>query len=108
VRPGAQSSSCAEETPVVEAASTKPEAASADRHGEGARALRRLDVIVPPGLARDVAAKIASELEDDFRELDTGVAWRTELAADRVVVPPTQTTDIIEAARQGRHGTGRG
>jgi hypothetical protein len=36
----------------------------------------------------------------DLVALDTGVDWRTELRVDRLVVPPAQTTEIIEAARQ--------
>jgi len=45
-------------------------------------------------------AKIARELADDLRALDTGVEWRTELAVDRLVAPPAQTTELIEAARR--------
>jgi hypothetical protein len=84
----------------VEAASTKPEAASADHHPERPQPSIALGVIVAPGLARDVTAKIASELADDLRALDTGVDWRTELAVDRLVAPPAQTTDIVDAARR--------
>jgi hypothetical protein len=57
-------------------------------------------VIVAPGFARDVTAKIAAELGDDLRALDTGVDWRTELTVDRLVAPPVQTTEIIDAARR--------
>jgi hypothetical protein len=84
----------------VEAASTKPEAASADHHPERPKPSIALGVIVAPGLARDVTAKIASELADDLRALDTDVDWRTELAVDRLVAPPAQTTDIVDAARR--------
>jgi hypothetical protein len=84
----------------VEAAPKKPEAASADQHREAAQPCVVLGVIVAPGLARDVTAKIATELGDDLRALDTGVDWRTELTVDRLVVPPAQTTEIIDAARR--------
>jgi hypothetical protein len=84
----------------VEAASTKPEAPSADHHPERPKPSIALGVIVAPGLARDVTAKIASELADDLRALDTDVDWRTELAVDRLVAPPAQTTDIVDAARR--------
>ena len=59
-----------------------------------------LGVIVAPGFARELTAKIAGELADDLDALDLGVEWRTELAVDRLVAPPAQTTEIIEAARR--------
>src|SRR5204863_9553898 len=40
------------------------------------------------------------ELGDDLRALDTGVDWRTELTVDRLVAPPVQTTEIVDAARR--------
>jgi hypothetical protein len=55
---------------------------------------------VAPGLARDVTAKIATELADELAALDTGVDWQTEFRVDRLVVPPALTTDIVGAARQ--------
>ena len=84
----------------MEAAPQKPEAASADEHREEEQPCVVLGVIVAPGLARDVTAKIAAELGDDLRALDTGVDWRTELTVDRLVAPPVQTTEIIDAARR--------
>jgi hypothetical protein len=84
----------------VEAAPTKPEAASADQHRAEPQADIVLGVIVAPGLARDVTAKIASELADDLQALDLGVDWRTELTVDRLVPPPAQTIEIIDAARR--------
>jgi len=84
----------------VEAAPTKPEAASADQHRAEPQAEIVLGVIVAPGLARDVTAKIASELAHDLEALDLGVEWRTELTVDRLVAPPAQTTEIIDAARR--------
>ena len=59
-----------------------------------------LGVVVAPGLARDVTAKIVAELADDLAELETGVDWRPELRVDRLVVPPALTTEIVRAARQ--------
>jgi hypothetical protein len=32
--------------------------------------------------------------------LDLGVEWQTELAVDRLVAPPAQTTELIEAVRR--------
>jgi hypothetical protein len=84
----------------VEAAPTKPEAASADQHRAEPQADIVLGVIVAPGLARDVTAKIASELAHDLEALDMGVEWRTELRVDRLVAPPAQATEIIDAARR--------
>src|SRR5205814_7823560 len=89
-----------DEAPVVETAPQKPEAASAGQHREEEQPCVVLGVIVAPGLARDVTAKIAAELGDDLRALDTGVDWRTELTVDRLVAPPVQTTEIIDAARR--------
>jgi hypothetical protein len=83
----------------VEAAS-KPKAASADRRRAEQQPDIVLGVIVAPGLARDVTAKIASELAHDLEALDLGVEWRTELTVDRLVAPPAQTTEIIDAARR--------
>jgi hypothetical protein len=84
----------------VEAAPTKPEAASAGQQRAEPRADIVLGVIVAPGLARDVTAKIARELAHDLEALDLGVEWRTELAVDRLIAPPAQTTEIIDAARR--------
>jgi hypothetical protein len=84
----------------VEAAPTKPEAASAGQQRAEPQADIVLGVIVAPGLARDVTAKIASELAHDLEALELGVEWRTELAVDRLVAPPAQTTEIIDAARR--------
>jgi len=84
----------------VEATTTKPEAASGGQRRAEPQADIALGVIVAPGLARDVTAKIASELAHDLEALDLGVEWRTELAADRLVTPPAQTSEIIDAARR--------
>jgi hypothetical protein len=84
----------------VEAAPTKPEAPSADQHRAEPQADIVLGVIVAPGLARDVTAKVASELAHDLEALDLGVEWRPELTVDRLVAPPAQTTEIIDAARR--------
>jgi hypothetical protein len=84
----------------VEATTTKPEAASAGQQRAEPQADIALGVIVAPGLARDVTAKIASELAHDLQALDLGVEWRTELAVDRLVTPPAQTSEIIDAARR--------
>ena len=85
----------------MEAAPTEPQAASADQHRAEPQADIVLGVIVAPGLARDVTAKVASELAHDLEALDLGVEWRTELTVDRLVAPPAQTTEIIDAAKAG-------
>ncbi|HEY7198324.1 MAG TPA: hypothetical protein VH306_14180, partial [Gaiellaceae bacterium] len=82
------------------AAPTKPEAASADQHPAEPQGDVVLGVVVAPGLARDVAAKIVGDLDHDLEALDLGVDWRTELTVDRLVAPPAQTTEIIDAARR--------
>lgn len=84
----------------MEAAPTKPEAASADQHRAQPQADIVLGVIVAPGLARNVGAKAASELAHDLEALDLGVEWRTELTVDRLVSPPAQMSEIIDAARR--------
>jgi hypothetical protein len=84
----------------VEAATTKPEAASVGQQRAEPQSDIVLGVIVAPGLARDVTAKIARELAHDLEALDLGVEWRTKLAVDRLVAPPAQTTEIIDAARR--------
>lgn len=61
-----------------------------------------LGVVVAPGLARDATAKIAAELADDLRALELGVDWQTELVVDRLIVPPAQTTELVDAARRRR------
>lgn len=84
----------------MEAAPTKPPSRFADQHGAEPQADIVLGVIVAPGLARDVTAKVASELAHDLEALDLGIQWRTELTLDRLVAPPAQTTEIIDAARR--------
>jgi hypothetical protein len=79
---------------------TKVEAAAADQHHAQRLPDIAVGVIVAPGLARDLTAKVASELADDLRALDSGVEWTTELAVDRLVTPPAETTEILDAARQ--------
>jgi hypothetical protein len=76
------------------------EAPVAEEDSATARPSIVLGLVVAPGLARDLTAKVAAELADDLVALDTGVDWRTELAVDRLVVPPARTTEIVDAARQ--------
>jgi hypothetical protein len=59
-----------------------------------------LGVVVAPGLAEDVTARIAGDLADDLDDAYGTVEWRTELAVDRLVVPPVPTTEIVDAARR--------
>ena len=82
------------------AAPTKAEAAPTERHGETPQPRVVLGVVVAPGLAQDVTAKIAAELAADLRAAYTDVDWRTELEVDRLVVPPVSTTEILDAARR--------
>jgi hypothetical protein len=84
----------------VGAAPTKAEAAPAEGSRETPRPRVVLGVVVAPGLARDITAKIAAELAADLRAAYTDVDWRTELEVDRLVVPPVPTTEILDAARR--------
>ena len=59
-----------------------------------------IGMLVAPGLAHDVTARIASELEEDLRDRYESVDWRTELEVDRLVVPPAPLTEIFAAARR--------
>jgi hypothetical protein len=59
-----------------------------------------LGVVVAPGLAREVTAGIAENLLDDLRARYADVNWRTELAVDRLVMPPVPTTELFAAARR--------
>jgi len=56
-------------------------------------------VVVAPGLASDVTTGIADDLAADLRRAYDDVAWSTELAEDRLVVPPAPLTELVEAAR---------
>ena len=90
----------ADKVPVVETASTKPKAASADQHREEAQPCIVLGVIVAPGLARESPPGSPPSSAHDLRALETGVDWRIELTVDRLVAPPAQTTEIVDAARR--------
>ena len=59
-----------------------------------------LGVIVAPGLAHEVTARIAAELLEDLRERYGSVDWRTELEVDRLVVPPAHLSEIFAAGRR--------
>ncbi len=59
-----------------------------------------LGVVVAPGLAEDVTAKIAADLADDLEASYGAVDWRTELHVDRLVQPPAPLTEIFDAARR--------
>jgi hypothetical protein len=67
--------------------------------GDGRRAIV-LGVVVAPGLARDVTERITAELLDDLRDRYGSVEWRTDVAVDRLVVPPAPTTELLDAARR--------
>jgi chromate transport protein ChrA len=56
-------------------------------------------VVVAPGLASDVTTGIADDLAADLRRAYDDVAWETELAEDRLVLPPAPLTELVEAAR---------
>jgi hypothetical protein len=60
----------------------------------------RLGVVVAPGLASDVTTGIADDLAADLRQSYDAVEWETELAKDRLVVPPATLTELVEAARE--------
>jgi len=56
-------------------------------------------VVVAPGIASDVTTGIADDLAADLRRAYDDVAWETELAEDRLVVPPAPLTELVDAAR---------
>jgi hypothetical protein len=58
-----------------------------------------LGVVVAPGLAHDLTARIAEDLLEDLRERYGTVDWKTELVVDRLVEPPAPITQIFSAAR---------
>jgi hypothetical protein len=59
-----------------------------------------LGVAVAPGLAREITADVAADLEEDLQRLYPSVRWRTELAVDRLVEPPAPVTELFDAARR--------
>src|SRR6185503_19862420 len=65
-----------------------------------------LGLLVAPGLPEEVSTRIADDLAEDLREANGGLAWRTEFVVDRLVVPPAETTQLVEAARRALLGRG--
>ena len=59
-----------------------------------------LGVLVAPGLPEEVSTRIADDLAEDLREAHGALGWRTEFVVDRLVVPPAETTQLVEAARR--------
>ena len=59
-----------------------------------------LGVVVAPGLARDVTARIAENLLEDLRAHYDGVDWRTELTDRSTRRAPVPTTELLTAARR--------
>jgi hypothetical protein len=59
-----------------------------------------LGVVVAPGLASDLTARIADDLAEDLRRSYGDVEWRTGLQVDRLVTPPASNTEILSAARR--------
>jgi hypothetical protein len=57
-------------------------------------------VLVAPGLPEEVSTRIADDLAEDLRETHGAFGWRTEFVADRLAVPPAETTQLVEAARR--------
>ena len=59
-----------------------------------------LGVLVAPGLPEAVSTRIADDLAEDLREAHGAFGWRTEFVVDRLVVPPAETPQLVEAARR--------
>ena len=59
-----------------------------------------LGVLVAPGLPEEVSTRIADDLAEDLREAYAALGWWTEFVVDRLVVPPAETTQLVEAARR--------
>src|SRR6187200_3023656 len=59
-----------------------------------------LGVLVAPGLPEEVSTRIADDLAEDLRKAHVALGWRTEFVVDRLVVPPAETTQLVEAARR--------
>jgi uncharacterized membrane protein len=59
-----------------------------------------LGVVVAPGLAEEVTARIASELDEDLAGSHHEVGWRTEFVVDRLATPPALTTELVDSARR--------
>lgn len=79
---------------------TEPARAEGPEQSREKRPCAVLGVVVAPGLAQEVTARIAAELLEDLRERYDSVGWRTELEVDRLVVPPAQLTEILAAGRR--------
>jgi hypothetical protein len=59
-----------------------------------------LGVVVAPGFSHQLTERIADDLAEDLARTYSAVDWRTEFAVDRLVVPPSPTMEIFDAARQ--------
>ena len=57
-------------------------------------------MLVAPGLPEEVSTRIADDLAEDLREAYAALGWWTEFVVDRLVVPPAETTQLVEAARR--------
>ena len=57
-------------------------------------------MLVAPGLPEEVSTRIADDLAEDLRESHGAFGWRTEFVVDRLVVPPAETPQLVEAARR--------
>jgi hypothetical protein len=60
----------------------------------------RLGVLAAPGLPEEVSSRIADDLAEDLREAHGPLGWRTEFVVDRLVAPPAETTQLVQAARR--------
>jgi hypothetical protein len=57
-------------------------------------------VVVAPGLAQEVASRIADDVTDELRSRFEGVDWQTAFVVDRLVIPPATVSEILDAARR--------
>jgi len=57
-------------------------------------------VVVAPGLAQEVATRIADDVRVELRARFEGVSWQTAFEVDRLVEPPATVSEILDAARR--------
>jgi hypothetical protein len=57
-------------------------------------------VVVAPGLAREVASRIADDVAAELRTRFRGISWRTAFEVSRLVEPPAAVTELFDAARR--------
>jgi hypothetical protein len=60
----------------------------------------RLGLIVAPGVPARTASELRADLASEMARLSDDCDWEVALAVDRLVAPPAETTEIVDAARR--------